>query len=555
MNFDVQASLIFVQMENLPLRSQSRILTLLVFQFLLTDTCRGQAPVLKVGALGADISLPCHVDPTVYEPDFTLEWTRPDLNPRFVLVWRSGQELVDKKHQSFVGRTSLFPDELKHGNISLKLSKVKVSDQGTYRCFIPALETKSVIQLVVASVNISLPVISLSGVDKDQSGVILTCESAGWYPEPELLWLDAEGHLLSAGPTETLRGPDDLYTVSSRVTVEKRHSNNITCRVQQKNINQSRETHIHVPDDFFGLTCSSAVPIIVCLAVCTVLASACGVFMFKWGRHTIKTRSNEWDYMEKGEKHIYSKKDVNQEGQEHEKLMTGESEPLDPSVGGEKTSNHLFSEKEEEAVEDMMDEEETIRSEQKQPFLNPFKTLNNNQQRREDAVREVPLLKQEPENHKQADEKWSEKLKETQKQLDNKTEENDQLKRHADRLMTSIKEMQQLQTELEAKGKQLESYQQAAEDKQKEANEKLNKAHCEVEKQRAEISELKKELNKQLYREQQSQGKTDSELEEVLKKNEELMKALKEERSKREEAGKEVETLKTELKTKLKVRR
>ncbi|XP_030609926.1 selection and upkeep of intraepithelial T-cells protein 2-like [Archocentrus centrarchus] len=99
---------------------------------------------------------------------------------------------------------------------------------------------------------------------------MLDFESAGWYPEPELLWLDGEGNLLPAGPTETLRGPDDLYTVSSRVTVEKRHSNNITCRVQQKNINQSRETHIHVPDDFFGLTCSSAVPITVCLAVCTI---------------------------------------------------------------------------------------------------------------------------------------------------------------------------------------------------------------------------------------------------------------------------------------------
>ena len=62
-----------------------------------------------------------------------------------------------------------------------------------------------------------------------------------------MFWLDGEGNLLSAGPTETVRGPDDLYTVSSRVTVEKRHNNNFTCRVQQNNINQTRETHIIVP--------------------------------------------------------------------------------------------------------------------------------------------------------------------------------------------------------------------------------------------------------------------------------------------------------------------
>ncbi|GLD74783.1 uncharacterized protein AKAME5_002611500 [Lates japonicus] len=50
---------------------------------------------------------------------------------------------------------------------------------------------------------------------------------------------------------ETVRGPDDLYTVSSRVTVEKRHSNSFTCRVQQNKTNQTTETEIHVPDEFF----------------------------------------------------------------------------------------------------------------------------------------------------------------------------------------------------------------------------------------------------------------------------------------------------------------
>ncbi|XP_039907837.1 putative butyrophilin subfamily 2 member A3 [Simochromis diagramma] len=106
---------------------------------------------------------------------------------------------------------------------------------------------ETLMELIVGAV--SLPVILR--VQKAKTGVALQCESAGWYPEPELLWLDGEGNLLSAGPTETLRGPDDLYTVSSRVTVEKRHSNNITCRVQQRNTNQSRETHIYISDYFF----------------------------------------------------------------------------------------------------------------------------------------------------------------------------------------------------------------------------------------------------------------------------------------------------------------
>ncbi|XP_065326269.1 butyrophilin-like protein 10 [Pelmatolapia mariae] len=197
-----------------------------------------------VALVDDDVILPCHVEPAEDVTAEILEWTRSDLDPRFVHVWRSGQDVVNARNPSYRGRTSLFINELKRGNISLKLSRVKLSDKGTYECQIPLMGKKSVVELVVGAST--SPVIRLSGIDKSR-GVVLQCESAGWYPEPELLWLDGEGNLLSAGPTETLRGPDDLYTVSSRVTVEKRHSNNITCRVQQRNTNQSRETHIHVP--------------------------------------------------------------------------------------------------------------------------------------------------------------------------------------------------------------------------------------------------------------------------------------------------------------------
>uniref|UniRef100_A0A667ZEC4 Ig-like domain-containing protein n=1 Tax=Myripristis murdjan TaxID=586833 RepID=A0A667ZEC4_9TELE len=195
-----------------------------------------------VSTVGDDIILPCHLEPAVDVVGMTVEWTRPDLDPKFVHVWSDGQELVDKRHPSYEGRTSLLTDKLKHGDVSLKLSEVKLSDEGKYRCFFPSLSRETTITLVVGAA--SSPVIT---VTKSSSAVVLECESKGWYPEPELFWLDAEGKLLSAGAPETVRGPDGLYTVSSRVTVEKSHSNSFTCRVQQLSINQSRDTHIHVP--------------------------------------------------------------------------------------------------------------------------------------------------------------------------------------------------------------------------------------------------------------------------------------------------------------------
>ncbi|XP_037539045.1 butyrophilin subfamily 2 member A2 [Nematolebias whitei] len=118
---------------------------------------------------------------------------------------------------------------------------------------------------------------------------MLDCKSAGWFPEPQLFWLDGEGNVLPAGPPETSRGPDGLYSVSSRVTVEKRHKNNFTCRVQQKDMNQSRETHVHVPDQFFMVHSKNSVPVILAVVLCFILIVAVVVFIWRWRQRKIST--------------------------------------------------------------------------------------------------------------------------------------------------------------------------------------------------------------------------------------------------------------------------
>uniref|UniRef100_A0A7N6AE51 Ig-like domain-containing protein n=1 Tax=Anabas testudineus TaxID=64144 RepID=A0A7N6AE51_ANATE len=326
-------------MNRLSIGPQLRTTSVLVVHLLLINLNRGLSKLIGssqpiVATVGDDIILPCHLEPAVDVAAMTLEWTTSDPDPRFVFVWRAARELVLSKHPSYKGRTSLFTDELKQGNISLKLSEVKPADEGKYQCFIPKLNETSFVELLVGAA--ASPVISLTGIDGDKDGVVLQCESKGWYPEPELLWLDAEGKILSAGPTETVRGPDDLYTVSSRVTVEKRHSNNITCRVQQRNINQTRETQIHVPDDFFQFNIQSGSPppstsspaVTVGLAVSLVV---CIVFIlllvfFLWKKNMIKLKKCQWGENDHAAKKNFSKSKTEEqisikEEREGEQLM------------------------------------------------------------------------------------------------------------------------------------------------------------------------------------------------------------------------------------------
>uniref|UniRef100_A0A667Z2D2 Ig-like domain-containing protein n=1 Tax=Myripristis murdjan TaxID=586833 RepID=A0A667Z2D2_9TELE len=225
--------------------------------------------------VGDDVILPCHLESAMDAVAMTVEWARPDLEPRFVHVWRDGINLLSHQHPSYKGRTSLFMDKLKHGDFSLTLSRVKLSDEGRYRCFIPLLGRETFVNLVVGAA--SSPVIHTS---KSSSGVVLECESKGWYPEPELFWLDAEGKLLSAGAPETVRGPDGLYTVSSRVTVEKSHGNSFTF---------SYKCHAllcFIISDDFNLS-SPAVPVAISLSAVFLCVVTVVFVVWKWRRNKI----------------------------------------------------------------------------------------------------------------------------------------------------------------------------------------------------------------------------------------------------------------------------
>ncbi|KAA8582738.1 myelin-oligodendrocyte glycoprotein [Etheostoma spectabile] len=114
-----------------------------------------------VAAPGDDVILPCHVEPPETVAGMTVEWSRPDRQPdprdrlsrvEYVHLYRDTREVPDMKISSYVGRTQLFTEGLRHGDISLKISNVTLADRGRFRCFIPKLHGQtqsSVVQLVV----------------------------------------------------------------------------------------------------------------------------------------------------------------------------------------------------------------------------------------------------------------------------------------------------------------------------------------------------------------------------------------------------------------------
>ncbi|XP_031647409.1 butyrophilin subfamily 1 member A1 isoform X2 [Oncorhynchus kisutch] len=241
-----------------------------------------------VALAGDDVILPCSLEPNVSAEEMTVQWTRLYLRTtEIVHLYHEGRDSYVDQFPSYRGRTSMFHEELKNGIVSLKLNRVTLSDAGSYRCFIPTLTSQvkeTTVQLIVGAV--SQPLISIVGING--LGVVLKCESGGWFPEPKMEFLDSSGTILPAdGPPERHIDSEGLYTVRRHVTVDQTDTNRFTCRVQQPEINHLKEIEIHVPDDVFPILTSSWNPIsivvILAAVIVGVIASA-GVYM--WIKHT-----------------------------------------------------------------------------------------------------------------------------------------------------------------------------------------------------------------------------------------------------------------------------
>ena len=102
-----------------------------------------------VALTGDDVILPCSLEPPISATSQTVEWTRPDLDPKYIHVHRDGKLMFELQHPSYSDRTRVFVDELGNGNVSLKIFRVDVSDAGTYRCYLPMMQKEATVELIV----------------------------------------------------------------------------------------------------------------------------------------------------------------------------------------------------------------------------------------------------------------------------------------------------------------------------------------------------------------------------------------------------------------------
>ncbi|XP_068451721.1 butyrophilin subfamily 2 member A2-like [Clinocottus analis] len=96
-----------------------------------------------------DVLLQYHLDPRVDLSAYTLDVKRNDNKQEVVCAYRDGRDYNDPQMDQYRGRTTLDHEALKRGVMNLTISSARLSDNGTYECFVPGLNVRCALHLIV----------------------------------------------------------------------------------------------------------------------------------------------------------------------------------------------------------------------------------------------------------------------------------------------------------------------------------------------------------------------------------------------------------------------
>ncbi|XP_055749263.1 CD276 antigen-like [Salvelinus fontinalis] len=209
------------------------------------DAFEVQAPQPRVVAVyDQPVVLGCVFPPSLdpgapLKEDLVVTWQRVE-DLRVVHSFYYGTDQLAHQSGEYHNRTGLFHSQLPGGNASLRLESVGPGDQGRYLCSVNNMKGtgKAEVQLKYAAFYTE-PHLT---VQAQHSYMTFLYETEG-YPEPEVRWLDPNGHNLThnISVTQSSRAPGLLLSLRTQLVMQAGGAVNYTFSLRNQLLEQVME--------------------------------------------------------------------------------------------------------------------------------------------------------------------------------------------------------------------------------------------------------------------------------------------------------------------------
>ncbi|XP_030323413.1 programmed cell death 1 ligand 2 isoform X2 [Calypte anna] len=202
---------------------------------------------LYTAEYGSNVTMECRfpVNGTLNLGLLTVVWEQKrqsQSKSKGVYTFRNGKALTPSQHQDYVGRAVLLHSELEVGRAVLQITRVKITDMGSYLCLIDygGVDYKYITLKVKASYKrINTQVMRKPGEDK----FVFMCQSEG-FPLAEVFWQNKNFSLGGSANTTYTLTADGLYNVTSILMLKANTSESYSCVFWNKELNEETSAHI-----------------------------------------------------------------------------------------------------------------------------------------------------------------------------------------------------------------------------------------------------------------------------------------------------------------------
>ncbi|CAM5104407.1 unnamed protein product [Natator depressus] len=227
--------------------------------------------------LGGTVLLPCHLSPALSAQAMQVKWSRPQLGQDVHVYLPDGSEVQGERYR---GRTELLRDGIQSGSLALRIWNLTLRDEGRYLCDFQSDTYFSDAALELRLMSSGLDPLLHVSVYKDK-GVSVTCLSAGWYPEPNVLWRNSHKKILSPESEQKLRSDNGLFNVSSTVVMTKSSDPALTCALSPGLPGPEKVSAIFISDTFFPRVSSWRVPLYLILTICVCFLPLASLYLWR----------------------------------------------------------------------------------------------------------------------------------------------------------------------------------------------------------------------------------------------------------------------------------
>ncbi|XP_019566431.2 putative selection and upkeep of intraepithelial T-cells protein 1 homolog [Rhinolophus sinicus] len=213
-------------------------------QFTVTGS---QGPILA--QLGEVVELSCQLSPPQNAEHMEVRWFR-NRYTKPVHLYKNGKDLHGETISKYVERTELLKEAIGEGKVTLRIFNVSVDDDGQYHCFFKDGDfyDEAITEVKVTATSLEIQIVLHPPNTK---GLLVECNSAGWFPQPQMEWRDSRGEVIPHTSKSHSQDTGKLFNMKMTLLLKRSSQGNVTCYLRNPVTGQEERTSIVLSGTLF----------------------------------------------------------------------------------------------------------------------------------------------------------------------------------------------------------------------------------------------------------------------------------------------------------------